>query len=84
MNIHFCGHKLGPQNSISKIRSFPYAFTEQGVAMLATIIRTDIAVSVSIKIMDAFVEMRNFISLHSQIFERLTNVEYKILEHDKL
>lgn len=82
MNIHFCGHKLGPQNSISKIRSFPYAFTEQGVAMLATIIRTDIAVSVSIKIMDAFVEMRNFISLHSQIFERLSNVEYKILEHD--
>lgn len=82
MNIHFCGHKLGPQNSISKIRSFPYAFTEQGVAMLATIIRTDVAVSVSIKIMDAFVEMRNFISHNGQIFERLTNVEYKILEYD--
>ena len=77
-----CGHKLGPQNRISKIRSLPYAFTEQGVAMLATIIRTDIAVDVSIKIMDAFVEMRKFISLNGQIFERLTNVEYKLLEHD--
>ena len=82
MNINICGHKLGPQNSISKTRSLPYAFTEQGVAMLATIIRTDIAVDVSIKIMDAFVEMRKFISLNGQIFERLTNVEYKLLEHD--
>lgn len=50
--------------------------------MLATIIRTDIAVNVSIKIMDAFVEMRKFISLNGQVFERLTNVEYKLLEHD--
>ena len=77
-----CGHKLGPQNRISKIRSLPYAFTEQGVAMLATIIRTDIAVDVSIRIMDAFVEMRKFISLNGQVFERLTNVEYKLLKHD--
>lgn len=82
MNIIICGHKLGPQNRISKIRSLPYAFTEQGVAMLATIIRTDVAVDVSIKIMDAFVEMRKFISLNGQVFERLTNVEYKLLEHD--
>jgi len=82
MNIIICGHKLGPQNKISKIRSLPYAFTEQGVAMLSTIIRTDVAVDVSIKIMDAFVEMRKFISMNGQIFERLTNVEYKLLEHD--
>lgn len=50
--------------------------------MLATIIRTDVAVDVSIKIMDAFVEMRKFISMNGQVFERLTNVEYKLLEHD--
>lgn len=50
--------------------------------MLATIIRTEVAVDVSIKIMDAFVEMRKFISMNGQIFERLTNVEYKLLEHD--
>jgi len=82
MNMIICGHKLGPQNRISKIRSLPYAFTEQGVAMLATIIRTEVAVDVSIKIMDAFVEMRKFISINGQVFERLTNVEYKLLEHD--
>ena len=50
--------------------------------MPATIIRTEVAVDISIKIMDAFVEMRKFISMNGQIFERLTNVEYKLLEHD--
>lgn len=43
-------------------RSFPYVFTEQGVAMLATILRTKVAEEVSIKIMDAFVEMHKYIS----------------------
>ena len=51
--------------------------------MLATVIRTDIAVDVSIKIMDAFIAMRNFLNSNGQVFERLTNVEYKLLEHDK-
>ena len=40
----------------------PYAFTEQGVAMLATILRTKVAEQVSIRIMDAFVELRKYIS----------------------
>lgn len=51
--------------------------------MLATVIRTDIAVDVSIKIMDAFIAMRKFLNSNGQVFERLTNVEYKLLEHDK-
>ena len=43
-------------------RTLPYAFTEQGVAMLATILRTKVAEEVSIRIMDAFVEMRKYIN----------------------
>lgn len=82
-NTLFCGHKLGPQNRISKVRSLPYAFTEQGVAMISTVIRTNIALDISIKIIDAFVEMRNFLINNGQIFNRLINVEYKLLEHDK-
>ena len=50
--------------------------------MLATIIKTDTAVNVSIRIMDAFIEMKKIISTNAQVFERLTNVEYKLLEHD--
>ena len=46
----------------SNIKYLPYAFTEQGVAMLATILRTKVAEEVSIRIMDAFVEMRKYIN----------------------
>ena len=60
----------------------PYVFTEQGIAMLSGLLKNDIAVQVSIHIMDAFVEMRKFISINGQVFERLTNVEYRLLEHD--
>ena len=61
----------------------PYVFTEQGIAMLSGILKSEVAVQVSIKIMDAFVEMRKFIMSNAPIFERLTNVEYKLLEHDR-
>lgn len=58
----------------------PYAFTEQGVAMLATILRTKVAEEVSIRIMDAFVAMKKYIGTNEN---RLSNVETKMLEHDK-
>ena len=64
-------------------RYLPYAFTEQGIAMLSGLLRNQIAVQVSINIMDAFVEMRRFLSSNSDMFNRLINVEYKLLEHDK-
>ena len=64
-------------------RYLPYAFTEQGVAMLSAVLHSDKAIRVSISIMNAFIEMRKFFINNSQVFERLTNVEYKLLEHDK-
>lgn len=60
----------------------PYVFTEQGIAMLSGLLKNDIAIQVSINIMNAFVEMRRFFAVNGQLFERLTNVEYKLLEHD--
>lgn len=57
----------------------PRVFTEQGVAMLATIIKSDIATDTSIKIMDAFVAMRHYIGNNEY---RLSNVETKIIKHD--
>ena len=67
----------------------PYVFTEQGVAMLATIIRTDVAEKVSIALMDAFVEMRHFLMDNQDIYLSLNNInnkldkhEVQILEHD--
>ena len=61
-------------------RYLPYVFTEQGIAMLSALLRSDIAIRVSIDIMKAFIEMRKFISINGQVFDRLTNVEYKVLE----
>ena len=60
----------------------PCTFTEEGVAMLATILRTPIAEEVSIRIMDAFVDMRKFMNENKDIFRRITTVEYKMLEYD--
>ena len=64
-------------------RYLPYVFTEQGIAMLAGVLKNDIAVRVSINIIKSFIEMRKFISLNGHVFERLTSIEYKLLEHDK-
>ena len=61
----------------------PYVFTEQGIAMLSALLKSDVAVSVSVNIMKAFIEMRKFLMLNGQVFERLTMVEHKLLEHDK-
>ena len=52
------------------VRKMPYVFTEQGVAMLATIIRTDVAAKVSIDIMRAFVRMRHYIKYNEQLLPR--------------
>ena len=51
--------------------------------MLSGILKNEIAVKVSISIIRAFVEMRKFLTVNGQLFERLTNVEYKLLEYDK-
>ncbi len=74
------------KNENSKHRGkkyIPYVFTEQGIAMLSGLLKNDIAIQVSINIMNAFVEMRKFLMLNGKVFERLTNVEYKLQEHDK-
>lgn len=64
-------------------RYLPYVFTEQGIAMLAGVLKNDIAVKVSLNIINSFIELRKFIASNGQVFERLTNMEYKLLEHDK-
>ena len=61
----------------------PYAFTEQGVAMLSAVLRSATAVKVSIQIIQAFVEMKKFITTNAAIFQRLEKVELKQIETDK-
>ena len=71
-----CDHLL----SIKYSPTLPYVFTEQGVAMLASVLHSDTAVDVSVKIMDAFVAMRHFIASNALVFQRLEVIEHHQLE----
>jgi len=61
----------------------PYVFTEQGVAMLSAVLRSETAVKVSIQIMQAFVDMKKFIATNAAVFQRLERVEQKQIKTDQ-
>lgn len=64
-------------------RKPPYAFTEQGIYMLATVLKGKVAEQQSIFIMRAFREMRQFISNNALLFEKISHIELKQLEYQK-
>ena len=74
-------------NKYRSKKYLPYVFTEQGIAMLSGILKSEIAVQVSIKIMDAFVEMRKFMNINKSLFEKVVSIENKMdkkfIEQDK-
>ncbi len=80
---------LRSQNAIIEDRRgqhrkyLPYAFTEQGVAMLSAVLKSETAVKISIQIINAFVAMRRFIGANAQVFQRLDTLEIKQMETDK-
>ena len=63
-------------------RTKPYVFTEQGVAMLSAVLRSETAIKMSIQIINAFVAMRRFITSNAQVFQRLDALEIKQLKTD--
>ena len=67
-------------NSLKHSAARSYAFTEQGVAMLSTVLRSETAIRMSIRSMDAFVAMRRFMTTNAEIFQRLSTMEYHQLE----
>lgn len=74
---------LMSQNATSSwggTRKLPYAFTEQGIAMLSSVLKSQTAVEVNIRIMRAFITMRRFIATNAQLFQRLETIEYHQLE----
>ena len=61
--------------------TMPYAFTEQGVAMLSAVLKSETAVKISIQIMEAFVAMRKFLLNNAQVFQRIETVEKRQIEY---
>ena len=64
------------------IRRAPYAFTEQGVAMLSAVLKSDRAIAASILIMKAFVALRHFLQNNYKIFAEIDSIKKHQLEHD--
>ena len=71
------------ENGSGGRRYLPYIFTEQGIAMLSSVLKSEVAAKASINIMRAFVEMRKFLISNNEMFARLDRVELKQLETDK-
>ncbi len=61
----------------------PYAFTEQGVAMLSSVLRSERAIRVNIAVMRAFVKLREILSTHKDLAAKLNQLEMKIEKHDE-
>lgn len=61
----------------------PYVFTEQGVAMLSSVLNSDRAIEINILIMRAFVKLREIISSHKKVEQKLRNIENKLQEHEE-
>lgn len=83
-NLRFqIGTSSGDQVVHGGRRYYPYAYTEQGISMLASVLHSKVAVQVSISIMRTFVEMRHFIANNALLFEKVTGIELKQLEYQK-
>ena len=63
--------------------SLPYAFTEQGVAMLSSVLSSERAILVNIAIMRAFVKLREILATHKELAHKLEQLEQKIEKHDE-
>ncbi|HBM16187.1 MAG TPA: DNA-binding protein [Lentisphaeria bacterium] len=63
--------------------SMPHVFTEQGVAMLSSVLKSERAIQVNIMIMRAFVKIREVISSHSEIARRISELESRVDNHDE-
>lgn len=76
--------QFATSNSAAKmgLRRRPYAFTEQGVAMLSSVLNSDRAIEVNIAIMRAFVRLRQIMSTHKDLARKLDDLERKLGEHD--
>lgn len=82
LRCQFVTSSLKKQNYGGR-RYMPYVFTEQGIAMLSALLKSEIAVNVSIQIMKAFIEMRNFLFYNGQVFQEINAMKSKLLEHDE-
>jgi hypothetical protein len=74
---------LAPSRRGTNVKYLPYAFTEQGVAMLSSVLRSPRAVQVNIEIMRAFVRLRSMLQQNTELARKLAELEGRLANHDK-
>ena len=79
-NLRF---QIGTSSLHGGRRTTPYVFTEQGVVMLSGVLNTDVAIQISVKIVQAFVKMRQFLIQNASIFQRLDYLELNQLKNEE-
>lgn len=68
--------------SLKFSKVLPYVFTEQGVAMLSAVLKSDTAVKISVDIINAFIKMRHLLSLHSDVYLRIEQIEKRQFSYE--
>lgn len=71
------------RSQIVTFKYLPYAFTENGIAMLSSVLRSQTAIEMNIRIMRTFTAMRHFVANNEMVFQRISNLEYRQIEMDK-
>ena len=71
------------RSQIVTFKYLPYAFTENGIAMLSSVLRSQTAIEMNIRIMRAFTSMRHIVANNEIVFQRIANIEYHQIEIDK-
>lgn len=77
--VTICDHLT----SLKFSSQLPYAFTEQGVAMLSSVLHSERAIQVNIAVMRAFVKLRQILSTHKELAYKLSELEKRIEKHDE-
>ncbi len=78
LRSHFATLKRGEHG-----KYFPYAFTEQGVAMLSSVLNSDRAIEVNIQIMRVFTQLREMMISHKDLARKIEDIERKFKDHDR-
>lgn len=74
---------ISSENEHGGRRKMPYIYTEQGIAMLSAVLRSDVAIQVSIRIMKIFAEMRRYMAQGAFLYERVNNLEVRQIESNR-
>jgi hypothetical protein len=78
-NLRF---QIGTFRESLNTKYLPYVFTEQGVSMLSAVLRSEVAIEISIKIIETFVAMRKIVALNGDMFSRFERIEHRLTLHD--